>query len=262
MRKFGNMEIFKRILVCFAIFFIPIQALSDDLKWPVGEELTYKVRWSIFRLGTLRLKVDDTLRIHDDLVYHVRFIIDSNPLLFFVNHHSVFESYFSDHFNGYLFRFSEKIDGIPYDAEYRFDYSDSLIVVELKNGRDSTNQIQKNIPFDKTVYDGTALLYYLRSHAGEMKTDTIQYLSTDNIEKAVIRFNHRLHPVSVSSLNKTLSCYYLDGRIFTKTVADLTGYFQAWISADRQHVPITARLKVFIGYVTIELEEWKMWQPL
>ena len=262
MSKFGNVKNIKRLFVCLVIFSLPVQALSSDPKWPVGEELTYKVKWSIFRLGTLRLKIDDTLRIHDDLVYQVRFIMDSNPLLFFINHHSVFESYFDDDFNSYLFRFGEKIDGIPYDAEYRFDYSDSLIFVELTDGRDSTHQIRSMVPFDESVYDGTALLYYLRFHAGEMKTDTIQYLSNDHIEKAIVRFNHRSHPVPVPSLNKTLSCYYLDGRIFTKTVADLTGYFQAWISADRQRVPVMARLKVFIGYVTIELEKWKMWQPL
>ncbi len=262
MLKFGNVKKFKSVLAYLAVFSLPMQVLYSNLKWPVGEELTYKVKWSIFRLGTLCLKIDDTLRIDDDLVYHVRFVIDSNPLLFFINHHSVFESYFSDHFNGYLFRFGEKIDGIPYNAEYRFDYSDSLIFVELTDGRDSTRQIQSTIRFDKNVYDGTALLYYLRFHAGEMKTDTIQYLSNDRIEKAVVRFNHRSHPVYVPPSNKTLSCYYLDGRIFTKTVADLTGYFQAWISTDRQRVPIKARLKVFIGYVTIELEKWKMWQPL
>jgi hypothetical protein len=262
MFKTGIIKNIKTVFVCLAFFFLPVQVFSGDLKWPAGEELTYKVKWSIFRLGTLRLLVDDTLYIHDDLIYHVRFIMDSNPLLFFIDHHSVFESYFSDRFDGVLFRFGEKINGIPYDAEYRFDYADSLIFVELTDGRDSTHQIRTTIPFDENVHDGTAFLYYLRFHAGEMKKDTIQFLSNDHIEKALVRFNHRLYPISVSSLNRTISCYYLDGRIFTKTVADLTGYFQAWISTDRQRVPVKARLKVFLGYVTIELEAWKMWQPL
>jgi hypothetical protein len=262
MLKIEIVKKIKSVLVCSILFFLPVQIFSGDLRWPVGEELTYQVRWSIFRLGTLRLMIDDTLRIHDELTYHVRFVMDSNPLLFFIDHHSVFESYFSDHFNGVLFRFDEKINGIPYDAEYRFDYVDSLIFVELMDGRDSTRHIRETIPFNENVFDGTAFLYYLRFHAGELKKDTIQFLSDDRIEKAVVRFNHRSYPVSVSSLNRKVFCHYLDGRIFTKTVADLTGYFQAWISTDLQRVPIKARLKVFLGYVTIQLEEWKMWQPL
>lgn len=252
----------KKALVCLFVLSLAIQTYSNIPRWPLGEELTYKVKWSIFRLGTLRLRVNDTLRIDDKLVYHVQFFIDSNPLLFFVNHHSVYESYFGDQFRSHLFRFDERIDGVLYHAVYQFDYTDSLIAIELTDEKDSTRQIHKHIPLTDSIYDGTALLYYLRSCAGRMKTDTLLFLSNDKVEKAVVRFSRRVYPLKVGSLENRLSSFYLDGSIFEKTVAGLTGYFQAWIAADEQRPPLKARLKVFIGYITIELEEWNGWQPM
>jgi hypothetical protein len=251
-----------KMLVYLFVLFFPIQIFSGMPRWPVGEELTYKVKWSIFRLGTLRLKVNDTLHIDDKLVYHVQFFIDSNPLLFFVNHHSVYESYFSDRFHSHLFRFNEKIDGILYRAVYQFDYTDSLIFITLTDEKDTTHQIRKRVPLTESIYDGTALLYYLRSYAGQMKTDTLLFLSNDDIENAVVRFSRRKYSVKIGSLENSLSSFYLDGRIFEKTVAGLTGRFQAWIAADDQRPPLKARLKVFIGYITIELEEWNKWRPM
>ena len=173
-----------------------------------------------------------------------------------MNHHSVYESYFGDQFHSYIFQFEEEIDGIPYHAVYRFDYSDSLISAELTNGRDSTQQIHKHISITDRIFDRTALLYYLRFHAGKMKVDTLQYLSNGNIAKAVIRFSRRLYSVKIRSLNCKLSSYYLDGTNYEKTVAGLSGRFQAWIAADEQRFPLKAKLKVFIGHVTIELEKW------
>jgi hypothetical protein len=256
------LKIIQTILICLFVLSFPVRLFSEIPDWPEGEEFIYSVKWSIFRLGTLRLRINDTLRVQGEKVTHTQFFIDSNPLLFFINHHSVYESYFDDRFNTLYFRFDEKIDDVPFDAEYRFDYSDSLISIQITDEKNPSNQIRKAIRFEKKVYDGTALLYALRFHAGASRSDTVRFLSNDRIETVIIRFNSRSFPVSVRFQKNPVLCHYLDGRVFEKTVAGLKGKFQAWISTDWQRVPVMARLKVFIGHVTIELEDWKMWQTM
>ncbi|MGD9899625.1 MAG: hypothetical protein AB7T22_10930, partial [Calditrichaceae bacterium] len=66
--------------------------LGQNFQWRVGEELVYKVKWSFLRLGTVKLQIVDTTKIENVPVYHLRFFIYSNPLLFFVNNHSVYNS--------------------------------------------------------------------------------------------------------------------------------------------------------------------------
>lgn len=46
-----------------------------------------------------------------------------------------------------------------------------------------------------------------------------------------------------------------------KGIAGITGPFKGWFAADKQRVPLKAELKVFVGSVKVELEDWKGWEP-
>jgi hypothetical protein len=67
--------------------------------------------------------------------------------------------------------------------------------------------------------------------------------------------------VRITALDSPIDCYYIDGEIKTKGIAGVTGPYKGWFAADGQRPPIKAELKVFIGSVKVELEEWKKWEP-
>ncbi len=71
---------------------------SNDFafKWRIGEELTYKMKWSFIRLGTPKLEIADTSTVEDEFIYHIKLYIDSNPTLFFVNMHNVYNSFINE----------------------------------------------------------------------------------------------------------------------------------------------------------------------
>ncbi len=121
------------------VLFLPTKILPDDnsYQWQIGEELTYKVEWQFIRLGTLKVQVCDTMKMDSVTVYHLKLFIDSNPTLFFVNMHSIFESYVDKDFRTHLFRSVENIDNKKYNTNYRFDYRDSLIYLQMTDVKDS-----------------------------------------------------------------------------------------------------------------------------
>lgn len=250
------------ILIILTLYFCPTSLSADDgaFKWQVGEELTYKVEWTVVRLGTVKLQVCDTLTINGKLVYHVKLFLDSNPLLFFVNMHSVFESYIDEQFRVHLFYAEEKIDDITYKTEYRFDYADSLIYVNMTNIDDPAQIISKKIPLDKKLFEGISLIYYSRANVSETKSETVKAFFESKKGDVEINFKGRNGKIEIDALESEVDTYYLDGTLLITGIAGVTGPYKGWFAADNNRTPLKAEMKVFVGNVVIELEEWKKWK--
>lgn len=245
------------ILLCFRS---PL--FSDDkeaFNWQEGEELTYKVKWSFIRLGTLKVQVMDTSRINGELVHDVRFFIDSNPMIFFVNMHNEYRSFIDEKFRLHLFHAVERIDGTFYRTTYRYDYTDSLIYVTMTDVDDTLKTIYKEVPFENRILDGTSMIFYARAHTHKAHADTLYSIFESEIGKVAIRFTDKNDDVSLIN-DETVPSHYLDGTILLTGIAGVTGPFKGWFSRDPQRVPLKAELKVFIGSVKVELESWKNWR--
>ncbi len=230
-------------------------------QWHLGEELTYRVKWSFIRLGTLRLQLRDTLTINNQFVYHIQLRIDSNPVLFFVNIHNVYNSYLDDKYRLYLFHSKEKIDGIEYLAEYKFDYQNNRVYMKYTSMDDPNKVIIRDEPINETILDGSGLIYYTRSHLDSVHTDTVTSFFEGRRGKVRINFYGITDPVKINAYNRKLPAFYVDGNVGMKAVAGLTGPFKGWFAVDAQRPPLKAELKVFIGHVSLELESWKNWMP-
>ncbi len=251
-----------RLIILMLLIVSPV-ALSQDkeFRWQIGEELTYKVKWSFIRLGTLRLLVDDITTIDDTPLYHVRLHIDSNPVLFFVNMHSEYESFIDDQLRVRLFLADEKIDNIVYKTEYRFDYNNKIIHAQYTSMKDPTQTIIKEIKFDDLIVDGTGMVFYARSNLHHTRTDTLTSLFEANFGKVMINFKGKKGNIKIDALPKSFETYYADGVVEMKAIAGLTGPFKGWFATDEQRPPLKAEMKVFIGSVIVELEAWKNWTP-
>lgn len=234
---------------------------NNRLKWQIGEELTYKVKWSLVRLGTLRLQILDTLRFNNSRAYHVRLLMDSNPLLFFVNMHNVYETIFNDEYHVLLFRAHEKIDNVTYKTEYRFNYQDSTIQINMTDVKDTSKVIIRTDPLNESILDGTSMIYYARANCTLVRTDTLIAFFEARRGKVAINFKNQLENIKISALPEKVSSHFLDGEVKMKGIAGLTGPFKGWFAGPPYHPPLKAQLKVFIGNVNVELEEWKNWQP-
>jgi hypothetical protein len=249
-----------KIFLFILIFSFSYSVFSQNnyLPWKLGEELTYKVKWAFIRLGTLRLHICDTLSISNQKVYHIKCYIDSNPTLFFVNYHTVAETFFTKNFEVHYFSYIEEDEGITYKAEYTLDRLQGLVSIQLTDTTNADNTIGKVIPFSGNVQDGTSLIYYARAHAGETETHTVPYLADESQDVVSIDFQGKGDLVKVGAFQNKLPTYYLEGMVYNKGIAGLSGDFKGWFSADDRRLPLIAKMKVFIGSVSLKLEKYNI----
>ncbi len=150
---------------------------------------------------------------------------------------------------------------MTYEAKYSIDYANSLILINMTDLDDTTRKIERLIPFERTILEGTSLFFYARKHAVKTKNDTVESFFESERGKVAFNFHEKKDQVTIAALDSPIECYYIDGKIDTKGIAGVTGPYKGLFAADGQRPPIKAELKVFIGSVKVELEKWKKWEP-
>ncbi|MCK5076326.1 MAG: DUF3108 domain-containing protein, partial [Calditrichia bacterium] len=104
-----------------------------------------------------------------------------------------------------------------------------------------------------------SLIYYARIHCYENIKDTLDVIYEGRPGKLEINFTGKKEFVSIESSSEKLPSHYINGRAFFKAIAGFGGKYEGWFSTDSSHVPLKAKMKVFIGSVELELESWKKW---
>ncbi len=122
---------------------------SSDKKLEVGEELTYVVNYSFWKLGEVKTKIIEKEEIDGKTFYKTLAYIDSYNGIPFVDLHQIYKStlnqnYYSSHFRGLI-----KYEDYTSYTDYFFHYDSSY--VRIQKGKinppqvwtDSTAEIHK-----------------------------------------------------------------------------------------------------------------------
>ncbi len=234
---------------------------DTPFQWRTGESLTYKVEWSYIRLGTVKLMILDSLQMDSVQVHHVRFTLNSNPVLFFVNMHSIFDCYLDNQLRP-IHYVAREIDGDDErKAVYNFFYADSFFTIDFSNTADPNYKRHVTLPLPEPVYDGISMAFFARGHIHEQKTDSVTAFLDDNLGRVALHFRGKGEAIQIKGLSKKIPTYFIDGTILMKGIAGVTGPFKGWFAQDAQRPPLRAYLKVFVGNVIVELEKWERWHP-
>lgn len=234
---------------------------SSGFNWQVGEKLVYNVTWSFFDLGQITMSNFGKTDIRGQQANHIRVEILSNPLLFWLDHKSVYNSYIGDDLKVVRFNSDENIDGVAYNGQYDFDYEKNMIFLTLFNKKDSSKITRKEIKLKPKLYDGISLIHYARVNSLQIKKDTVSTFIEDKSGDVVFNFSLSKHVTKVESFPDGINTVYFNGILYVKGIAGITGPFETWYSDDNSRVPILAFMEVFIGRVRIEIDKWKSWSP-
>ncbi len=264
MRRSRNLNL--HWLLLFSFLSLSCQGLEAGESAPalnlnIGEEYTYCVKYGFIRLGTLRIVMEDTMKLNNRPVYKVKFFMDSNPYLFFVNIHSVFESYIDKQYRLQKLISHEEVNDTLYKARYNFNYDEGYIDVHYKEINDTTRTTDRRFELKEDVFGSVALIFYARENAYRSQTDTVTAFHETNKGKVFIEFKGEGDAIEIDVLDDPLPAYHIGGEIFMKGIAGVTGPFRGWFSKDAHRIPLKAELEVFIGSVKVELEDWNMWNP-
>jgi hypothetical protein len=237
-------------------------AQESNFNWKIGEELTYRVSYAFIRLGTLKLQILDSYTKDSLLVYKTRLYIDSNPMVFFVDMHGIYNVDIDEKIRPVLYTFEEQDEDKKYTATYQFSYCDSVLIVNYRSENDSIHKpFTKNDKLPEKFYDGLSLVFFARANVSQTRFDTLTTFIHDNNGPVSINFSGKDEPLEIDALEQEIKALYLDGVIHVEGIAGVTGPYKGWFSTDAQHVPLRAEMDVFIGSVVLELESWKNWSP-
>ncbi len=261
-----------RVYRCFLAFliltFLPnfsfgadsIQALSPRVYTP-HERLTYKVKYGILRVGTLRLENLGLEEFAGEQLYHLRIFVDSNPKVPFVKIHDVYDSYTTNKSVPYYFVAREKEGNHILKTEYTFDHTRKLILVKVaKVFKDSTQIVTEDTVESSIIYrDVLTLLFYARqlspSPLKDYKIPTFVLTGRDSCY-----FWKSGHIRQIELKNEKVPAYYMSGKIKFIGIAGIKDKFEGWFSIDTAHVPLKAKMKAFFGSIKLELEKYENWR--
>lgn len=229
----------------------------------VGEELTYIVKYSVMKLGEVKLKVKDKKTVGGKTYYITYAYIDSYSDIPFVDLHQIYESFvdkdiYSDYFRALIL-------GDEFTAYTEYDFNYAKLKIHIMKGKVNPPQVwtDSTTSADKKYQDGLSIFYYARMNSGQEKSVKVPCFVTEAKVYTDLNFHNEIEGVSIDAVDYDVACVKLDGETDFVSVFGLTGYFEGWFTADEAAVPIVAKMKVIIGNITLELKSWKRegWVP-
>jgi len=231
-----------------------------------GEVLRYKVRWTLFRLGTVTLKaVRDTGCAGADDIRLVM-IVESNPDLSFIWIREFNEclvdtrtfaptEFHARHRNGEQYtEIWHQVDRQRHWTTFRLNDKNTgaLIAADTLRGVE-------------WFVEGPSLFFITRCLSATTGTRAVPTLVEGKLSTTDLCFGGEKMLMDVSAAAVPVRVRKFTGEAHWKggTEAGLEGEFTGWISDDDAAVPIAAELKVLVGSVRLELESWTRdgWTP-
>ncbi|OGU31828.1 MAG: hypothetical protein A2X67_04470 [Ignavibacteria bacterium GWA2_55_11] len=242
-------------------------ALPTDHMLQVGEELEYSVSYSFFSIGTIRFKITERTEHRNRVVYKAHTIIDSNPSLsWLADVHIRFYSMMDE--DVFTYQWSGD-DSASSGVEFRmmdFDYPMKKMYYVRgvrPNGKPVETFERETVAVSGQAQDGLSLFYYARRHVRDKRVEEIPTFIDKKEESTRINFLAKIESQEIDAVEYPVETVFFNGHAGFVGVFGLTGGFEGWFSNDDARIPVTARLKVILGSIKVELTGWKRpgWSP-
>ncbi len=233
----------------------------------LGEELEYSVHYSFFNIGTIRFKVTNKEERNGRTVYRAYAFMDSNPSLgWLVDLHVKFYSEIDEEAFSYGWvsedstRKKISIRRMKFDYERRimhYDWGEKTKTGEVIIAGSDTVSITSN------CQDGLSLFFFARENAQTKKQMKIPTFIDTNEVMTEINFGVQRMKEEIDVVNYPIDVIKLTGKADFVGIFGLTGKFEGVFTNDIAGIPITARLKVILGSIRVELRKWSRgdWVP-
>jgi hypothetical protein len=231
-----------------------------------GEELRYKVKWKFLRLGTLTIRTlrDNACQGPGD--FKIVMVVESNPDLGFIWIREWNESLMdamalcSKTFRG-KYRNGDAYVEIrqAYDQRQR-----TAIYTEIDGNSGAPLSTDTLLNADPYV-EGPSLVFYARCVSRSIGVRRVPTLVRGKISATELWFDGSLEDVEISALDRPVRTKRYTGHAEWSggSTAGVSGDFTGWVSDDDAAVPIVAEMKVLLGSIRLELEQWTRpaWAP-
>jgi hypothetical protein len=244
-----------------------VDSQSQGKMLQVGEELQYRVSYSFFNIGTIRIQVLDKEERNGRTLYRALALMDSNPSLsWLLELHVRFLSELDDSIFSYMWISDDSSDHQVDYKRFRFDYENNRVYNEkgkkLPSGERTIESVD-TLSINGRCQDGLSLLFYARENVRQKRQVHVPTLVEKKEEFTDINFMNKRTDIEVDAIDYPVDVVAFDGEAEYVGIFGLTGGFRGWFSNDDARVPILARMNVILGSIKIQLEKWNRpgWQP-
>lgn len=240
--------------------FVPSRASVQAVAFE-GEELVYEVSWTIFKLGTIRIRlgVDGNAEAR----------IDSYEGLSVVDLHSVQFSVMDSLFFSRACRSLDKREEVWAGLNYEYDIPGRRLVVHEMVQKDLKGT-PENVRARDTIalasphfIDGLSIAYFPRAFIHTARTVQVPTVLYGKMGVTTFYFTRERTTETIDAVEGDIRVIEVHGNTSVEGIFGMTGDFTGWFSDDAAAVPIKGKLEVLIGSVTVELVGWKRgsWSP-
>lgn len=240
-------------------------ATSVNPVFHAGEMLQYKVKWGFLRLGTITVRASRDSSCPGAAAFKLTMIAESNPDLRVAWIWEYDES-LMDVTSLFSKRFVAKQingdDGVQlrrtYDADRRVAaYSEQ----PLNAIRPPVVDTLRDVP---PYVEGPSLFFLARCLAATRKVVRVPTFVNREISITTLDFTEPNEDIEVGAIDYPVRAQKYTGTAQWKVgAAGLSGDFTGWLSDDEAAVPIKAEMRVTLGSIRVELEQWTRagWVP-
>lgn len=224
---------------------------DELLRW--SEEFTYEVKYSFFKLGTVRVVIEDTL-YKGEKAWELSGIITSSGIPFVGKEENHYNSIFRIE-NGTpkeLVYWKDDYDDEKLNEDrYVFDY-DLNNVYAFREG-----EILDTLDLEQPATSGPLVFMFSRMLAGS-QTDNQLFIYLDE-KKGTIDMDHtgRQEMREYDAFEQPVNSYYSEGDADIDGPFGFRGRFKAWFGTDSLRIPLEAHVKVWLGNVKVRLIDYK-----
>ena len=231
-----------------------------------GESLTYRVSWSIFRLGTIQIEAWRDSSSEDTNLFKVTMQVTSNPDIPFINILEINETVLNvaDCMSRSLYaRHINNSEDLEIECIYVDDLKQAVFSVkDVETGMYKRFDILNNVPL---YLDGPSLFFFARTQSQSGNVYTVPTLIDGRIQKTILDFTGPEEYIKVDAFEYPLRVRKYTGvaKWTGGTSAGLSGNFSGWICDDNTAITLKAEMEVFLGSLVIELEDYYRpdWMP-
>ncbi len=219
-----------------------------------GEQLTYSVKWSFIRLGTVRVRQSLAAPMTGDTMF-VELEGASAAGLPFIDVQFLTTALL-DIRQPTNIRY-ELLSGAERRARTIYATDPTAQRATAISTEDGATKRSDTLSADPPFYDGTGLFMLVRCAAGSDTTITLPTVMDHALGTTTITFDSRIEEVSVPAFRRPIRTHPYHGTTdwVGSSFAGMSGEFRGWVSTDDARRVLRAEVKLFLGSAVIELEE-------
>ena len=220
-----------------------------------GEWLKYKVKWGFIRLGTIEVfqkKIEGDISTTFKVEMHAK-----SANLPFINVFFINEGYLNpykptmQHFTLTSGKEATNVTTYVYNPQ-----SKTVLMTTVDDGRIVR---MDSLIYTDALYDALGIFMSLRSLSASGFNITLNNIVEFKISQTHLNFSGEIEKIKVSAYEEKQYAVKFSGKAdwVGKSWAGVSGPFHGWISQDSCAVPLKVQIKIFLGSITLELEEMR-----